>query len=171
MKDRRKLTKQLKSIGASKTEAAELAHLAKELGAIKPRGLSKSAKQRIANIPPGRQPFYIPRKLALSGAMGAFGIVAIAFVLVAQPFSKESTMHGVENDQTTSNQVQTEYAEPPQQDHIEQLESLEEPETLSPESQETEDKDDRYDDKRQRRRTNRTYQQRDNDWWWFNGSY
>lgn len=81
MKDRR-LTKDLRAQGASSNEAKNLASLASQLTAVKPRGLSARAKQRLYNQLPFDEPKERPVfRWAMAGSLvGAMALLALVFL-------------------------------------------------------------------------------------------
>lgn len=87
-----KLKRELRQIGASPSEAADLARLAGQLGGVKLRGLSAGTRDEIARIPGKRvHYFHIPARYAMGGALAA----VIVLVGVAQTAKPGSALYNV----------------------------------------------------------------------------
>lgn len=86
------LQRDLRKVGATETEAEKLADIAKIMGNIKPRNLSKETKKRLAPYPEAaRQPHHL--QWAMFG--GSFATAALVLVIVAQSALPGSWLYGI----------------------------------------------------------------------------
>lgn len=129
MKDKH-LRKQLRNVGANKTEADALAELAFSLSATKPRGLSRAAKERIVEDLPIKAENHHPVRWALAGSMAGFAVV---LVFIAQSALPGSWLYDVKRgSEEVRTLVQPGYTDTLVEERKKEVEELQKQETVNP---------------------------------------